>query len=131
MKDYNLEDLIAYAKSYEAEEKSLPIFFDPDHYSRTPIYRDENLEIVVICFAAGQTSTIHDHRGSNCVVRVVKGKMLEQLFRDKGDQLEFVENRYLEAGEVSGLDGVAIHQIGNVSKEGTVLLNFYSPPFRM
>jgi cysteine dioxygenase len=127
----NLEELIQYAKNYQAEEKGLPIFFDPDKYSRTPIYRSEKLEIVVICFAAGQTSSVHDHQGSNCVIRVVRGKMLEQLFRDNGDQLEFVSNHYLEPGDVSGLDGIAIHQISNMDKSGSVLINFYSPPFQV
>jgi len=126
---YSLEKLIQYAKDYIVDVKSLPIFFDPDHYSRNTIYKDDELEIVVICFNKGQTSSVHDHQGSNCVIRVIRGKMLEQIFKDNGDTLEFVSNHYLDAGDISGLDGVAIHQISNMDKQGTVLLNFYSPPF--
>ncbi len=131
MKDsiYSLDELVQFAKDYVVNEKELPISFDPTQYARTPIYKDENLEVVVICFSQGQTSSVHDHQGSSCVIRVVKGNMLEQLFEDKGEKFEFVSNHYLAAGDVSGLDGEAIHQISNMDKNGTVLLNFYSPPF--
>lgn len=126
---YTLEELLTFAKEYQYEESALPISYSDDKYVRTPIFKDQNLEVVVICFAPGQTSTVHDHQGSNCVIRVVRGKMLEQLFKDNGKDIEFVSNHYLNKDDVSGLDGVAIHQISNMSKEGTVLLNFYSPPF--
>ncbi len=122
-----LKELIELAKEYKFD--TLPINFDDKHYVRNVIYKDDKLEIVVICFSPGQTSTVHDHQGSNCVIRVVNGKILEQLFKDNGSHLEFVSNHYLNEGDVSGLNGIAIHQISNINKEGTVLLNFYSPPF--
>ena len=128
-KNFTLDELIKYASDYSFNAEALPVSFDNEKYVRTPIYKDDNLEIVCICFSPGQTSSVHDHQGSNCVIRVVSGKMLEQLFRDNGTHNVFVSNHYLNAGDVSGLDGVAIHQISNVNKEGTVLLNFYSPPF--
>jgi len=129
-KNYTLDELIQYASDYSFNEEALPVSFSTDNkYVRTAIYKDDHIEVVVICFSPGQTSTVHDHQGSNCAIRVVRGKMLEQLFKDNGTDIEFVSNHYLRQGDVSGLDGVAIHQISNMSKEGTVLLNFYSPPF--
>ncbi len=127
--NYTLDELTQFAKDYQYKEEELPIHFSEEKYVRTPIYKDAHLEIVVICFFPGQTSTVHDHQGSNCVIKVVRGKMLEQLFKDDGNSIAFVSNHYLNQGDVSGLDGVAIHQISNMSKDGTVLLNFYSPPF--
>lgn len=126
---YTLDELVQYAKDYSFREKELPVFFDPDKYSRIPISRDSHLEVVLICFGPGQTSSVHHHQGSSCVIRVVRGKMLEQLFSDKGDCLHFESNHYLSPGDVSGLDGDDIHQISNMDKDGTILLNFYSPPF--
>jgi cysteine dioxygenase len=128
MKYYTLEELIQLAKDYCYED--LPIFFSDDNkYTRVVISKDEHLEVVVICFGPGQTSTVHDHQGSNCVIRVVDGKILETLFKENNDSLEKISSHYINKGEVSGLDGVAVHQISNISKKGTVLLNFYSPPF--
>jgi len=34
-------------------------------------------------------------------------------------------------GDVSGLSGEQIHQLSNVDTAGSVLLNFYSPPFQV
>jgi len=128
---YNLKELIEYAEKYQFEESKLPIAFTDEPYTRTSIYKDDKLEVVVICFADGQTSSVHHHQGSNCVVRVVRGKVLETLFDDIADVLELESNHVLKAGDISGLDGKQIHQLSNMSKTGTVLLNFYSPPFKV
>jgi cysteine dioxygenase len=126
-----LHDLRELACRYTAEGE-LPIRFDGKPYTRIPIHRDDAVEIVVICFAEGQTSSVHNHEGSNCVVRVVSGKVLESLFSVAGDgTLRFERNQHLSPGDVSGLDGTQVHQISNLDSRGSVLLNFYSPPFRV
>ena len=129
MRNYTLDELVKFAKDYQCAE--LPISFSEDKYVRTPVYKDATLEIVVICFSPGQTSSVHDHKGSCCAVKVVKGKILEQLFKDNGEYLEFVSNKYLNQGDVSVLDGTAIHQVSCLDKSGSVLLNFYSPPSKV
>jgi cysteine dioxygenase len=126
-----LAELHAFASSYQMK-RDLPVRFDGSPYTRIPISRDGAIEVVVICLAEGQTSSVHDHQGSNCVVRVIKGKVLESLFSDVGDgTLRFERNHCLLAGDVSALDGAQVHQLINLDKQGTVLLNFYSPPFQL
>jgi len=128
---YDLPALLRFAKDYTYRVEDLPIRFATEPYTRIPIHRDENIEIVVICFASGQTSSVHDHRGSNCVIRVVRGKVLECLFAGIGETLHMDFHHYLHNGEISGLDGQQIHQLSNLDPAGTVLLNFYSPPFKI
>ena len=128
---YDLPALVRFAEDYQFAEDDLPIVFAAEPYTRIPIYRDEDIEIVVICFAGGQTSSVHDHQGSNCVIRVVRGKVLECLFEPDGDTLTMVEHHYLKPGDIGGLDGQQVHQLSNVDPGGTVLLNFYSPPFKL
>jgi cysteine dioxygenase len=128
---YDLPALVRFAADYRFEESDLPIVFAAEPYTRIPIYRDEKIEIVVICFAAGQTSSVHDHQGSNCVIRVVRGKVLECLFEPDGETLVMAEHHYLKPGDIGGLNGEQIHQLSNVDPGGTVLLNFYSPPFKL
>jgi predicted metal-dependent enzyme (double-stranded beta helix superfamily) len=128
---YTLDELSRLAREYPVS-RDLPERFDSQHYTRTTIYRDEDVEVVVICFAEGQTTSVHDHEGSNCVVRVLRGKMLENHFvESRNGQLDLLGNHDLRAGDVSGLDGEQIHQLCNLDPNGTVLLNFYSPPFKM
>jgi cysteine dioxygenase len=127
---YSVERLQRIAREYEAED-DLPVRFGGGHYTRTTVYRDERLEVVVICFADGQTTSVHDHQGSNCVIRVLRGKILENHFVAAGEQVDLLGSHYLQPGDVSGLDGQQIHQLCNLDRRGTVLLNFYSPPFKM
>lgn len=129
---YDLSTLTNFAYNYEIKPENLPIHFCDEPYTRTSISRNEDMEVVLVCFREGQTSSVHNHQGSNCVVRVVKGKLLETLYKeDVPGELAFYHQHYLRKGDISGLDGEAIHQLTNLSKDGTVLLNFYSPPFDM
>ena len=128
---YDLGDLERYAAEYEYQEADLPIRFSSEPYTRVVLHRGERIEVVLICFAAGQTSSVHHHRGSNCVVRVVRGKVLETLFERQADgTLAHLLHHYIRPGDVSGLDSEQIHQLSNVDDAGSVLLNFYSPPFQ-
>lgn len=126
---YSLRELEDFARDYTYDKASLPVEFSEDHYSRHVLHKDQHIEIVVICFSEGQTSSVHDHRGSNCVIRLVRGKIQEHLFEDRGENHEYLKSHCLNPGDVSGLDGTQVHQLSNLSKSGSVLLNFYSPPF--
>jgi cysteine dioxygenase len=129
---WELADLERFAADYQFRESELPIHFSAEPYTRIVLHRDESMEVVLICFAAGQTSSVHDHRGSNCVIRVVRGKILETLFdKTDGETLGYALHHYLAPGDVSGLNGEQIHQLSNVDNSGSVLLNFYSPPFQV
>ncbi|WP_439630285.1 cysteine dioxygenase [Gemmata sp.] len=128
---WELADLERYAAEYEYRDDELPVHFSAEPYTRISLHRDESMEVVLICFAAGQTSSVHDHRGSSCVIRVVNGMVLETLFeKAAGTTLAATGQHYLAPGDVSGLAGDRVHQLSNVDTAGTVLLNFYSPPFQ-
>jgi cysteine dioxygenase len=128
---WDLATLERYAADYQYQETELPIGFSSEPYTRIVLSRDESVEVVLICFSAGQTSSVHDHRGSNCVIRVLSGKILETLFvKAEHETLAYALHHYLEPGDVSGLDGEQIHQLSNMDNSGSVLLNFYSPPFQ-
>jgi cysteine dioxygenase len=134
----DLDELTEFAKSYKLPDK-LPISYNPDHYTRTPLYKNDYLEIVLICFEKGQSSSIHDHQGSNCIVRVISGKLLETLFdenkeylfSDKPANYSYSSHHDISEGDISGLDGTQVHQLSCLNGTGSVLVNFYSPPFKV
>ena len=123
------DELKRMAEAYQPPA-DLPTRFDETPYTRIPLSRDDEVEAVLICLAPGQTSSVHHHQRNNCAVRVVRGKALENLFGDDGDDLTLVSCNFLLEGDVSALDGEQVHQLCNLSKRGTVLVNFYSPPFK-
>lgn len=102
---------------------------DSESYVRIVLHRDEVLEAALLCFSAGQTSTIHDHQGSGCVIRMLEGAVLETLFEDSGSLYAPLTSRILRSGSISGVTGWEVHQISNVAHGPSVLLNYYSPPF--
>ena len=66
------------------------------------------------------------------MLRVLRGKVLENHFvAAAGGQLDLLGSHHLQPGDVSGLDGEQVHQLCNLDPAGTVLLNFYSPPFKV
>jgi cysteine dioxygenase len=128
---HSLDQLSRLAREYEAGG-DLPVRLAPGHYTRTTLHRDEVLEVALICFAEGQATSVHDHQGSNCVIRVLRGKVLENHFvATPNGQLDLLGSHNLQPGDVSGLDGLQVHQLCNLDPNGTVLLNFYSPPFKV
>ena len=126
---YDLSTLTSYANNYQFLKSELPIAFTNEPYTRLPIYKNSEIEIVLICFKNRQKSTIHHHQGSNCVIRVIDGELQETLFKEENDKFVAYSRYYLQKGDISGLDGTTIHQLKNIDENGTVLLNFYSPPF--
>jgi cysteine dioxygenase len=124
-----MRDLLRLAAESPVPPDITPADFTDRPYTRIPVERTADTEVVVIGFAGGQTSSVHDHRGSRCVVRVVSGRVLETLFRRHPDgTLEPARSRVLTPGTVSGLEGEEVHQITNLDPAGTMLLNVYSPP---
>ncbi len=37
-----------------------------DHYTRNCIFENENFELILLCWEAGQATPVHDHGGEEC-----------------------------------------------------------------
>jgi cysteine dioxygenase len=126
----SIEQLCERARLYPTESLEGRALFDEQSYVRRILLWTPDLEIVLLCWSAGQSSSIHDHRGSNCVTRVLTGRFRERLYQEdetSGVYLETV-SRMMEAGQISGLSGHQAHQVSNVLARGRgTLLNLYSP----
>ena len=85
----------------------------------------------VLCWRNGQRSPIHDHRGSSCVVRVLRGVLTETVF-------EFAPNGHVKAccsrdfdtGSLLASSDTDLHQVSNLQagQADLVTLHVYSPP---
>lgn len=107
------------------------IRFSDRAYTRNLVRGGEWYHVLVLCWKNGQRSPIHDHAGSTCAVRVLRGTLTETLF-------EFAPHRHVKAvfsrdfgpGSVLGSQDEDMHQVSNL-QEGTldlVTLHVYSPP---
>ncbi len=106
--------------------------FDERRYRRRSLYLGPAYEALLLCWRAGQRSSIHDHRGSRCAFRVMDGKGAESVFErsDAGLIYPTVTNEYPQ-GFVCAAEDEDIHQVSNLQlSEDLVNLHLYSPPLR-
>jgi cysteine dioxygenase len=107
------------------------IGFDDGCYRRNIIHSRPHYQALVLCWRSGQRSPIHDHRGSNCVVRVIAGRASETRFgpTPSGRLVPMWSHEHLE-GSTSACCGDEIHQMGNYQAPGQdlITLHLYTPP---
>jgi cysteine dioxygenase len=100
-------------------------------YARNPLRSGPHYQAWVMCWRNGQRSPIHDHKGSRCGVRVLRGTLTETYF-------EFAPNGHVKAmfsrdllpGQVCGSEDNDLHQISNLQADNAdlVTLHVYAPP---
>src|SRR5580658_8933077 len=98
-------------------------------YARRSVVRRENYELLVLTWAPSQGSVAHDHSGSLCGLKVMRGRLTEQLFEQGPDgQVRKTAATQLGAGQIIVDPGVVIHTLGNEATELLVTVHIYSPP---
>jgi cysteine dioxygenase len=105
--------------------------FSDRAYARNLVRAGPWYMALVLCWKNGQRSPIHDHAGSNCCVRVLRGALTETRF-------EFAPNGQVRAGGSHDYPPGAIltsadldlHQVSNLQAGDAplVTLHVYSPP---
>lgn len=93
--------------------------FAEDRYTRNLITSAAGWELRLLCWAPGQTSTLHGHGVSGCAFRVLAGSAEE--IRLGG------ERRALPVGTVAIAGADEVHQVGNVGDAPLVTLHLYAP----
>ena len=128
-----LEQLDALLEEVQLSTEDLRPYrsFKAGNYARHRVFRNQHVELLVLCWRPGQRTPIHDHNGSHGAVRVCEGVMWETLFeRDNESKLRYKSGRQWLPGNVTGAAVPDIHQLGNpeVSGQDMVTLHLYAPP---
>lgn len=120
--DVSLDDVIDCAR------------FNDERYQRNLLRSGSAYHALILCWRNGQRSPIHDHRGSSCGVRVLKGVMTETLFEVSANGLIFAtSSSELKEHSVCGSQDSDIHQVSNLQPDGRdlITLHIYSPPLHV
>jgi cysteine dioxygenase len=97
-------------------------------YARNIILQNENVEILLICWKKGQKSCIHDHPERGCLMKVLKGSLVEDVYVSENNNLKFVSSNILKTNNIGYKIGKThVHAIFSPN-EDTVSLHIYSPP---
>ncbi len=108
----------------------------PAAYTRTCVHRDSDFEVLLLNWAAGAASAIHDHGGQHCWMTVLEGRLLVEDFArlDSGQapgyaHVEPRERRTLGRGEVDTRSGpFDIHRVSAPSDSPAISLHVYAGP---
>lgn len=106
------------------------VYHDAAAYVRTLLYRDSRAELLVLSWAPGQRSPVHDHGAATGLMRIVSGEATERLYRrrEQGASKREHMTRMLRAGTVTNTLAETLHAISNESDAPLVTLHLYTPP---
>ena len=107
------------------------LHFAENSYNRNLVRSAPNYHLWVLCWKNGQRSPIHDHSGSTCVVRVLRGTLTETLFEmAPNGHVKASFSRDIAEGSVIGSEDADIHQVSNLQADDAdlVTLHVYAPP---
>lgn len=115
--------------SVSLDELAPFIRFDPARYADNPIHRTTRYELSCMCWEPGQASPIHDHRGSDCCVRVMQG-ILTNIGFGPSAAPHAGRTTELRAGGLIALHDTQTHRLANRRPPGDrlITLHAYSPP---
>ncbi len=109
--------------------------FNDHRYLRNLVCEGPWYHLLVLCWKSGQRSPIHNHAGSTCGFKVLKGEVTETRFDMTPAKIVHpVSTHPLPAGELAVTQDADIHQMSNLQAPSldVVTLHIYSPPlFRM
>jgi predicted metal-dependent enzyme (double-stranded beta helix superfamily) len=105
---------------------------DRTAYVRTLLHRDQRAELLALTWMQGQSSPLHDHGASTCIVRVAAGQAEEHLYRARSpsEPRRAYLRRTLKPGVVMRSPGDVAHTLGNAGPELLVTLHVYAPPLQ-
>ena len=125
-----LEDWLR-ATPLDLDRLATYLVFRPDRYVRNLVHAGPSYQALALCWRNGQRSPIHNHRGSACGVKVLRGTATESVFERAPNGLVVpTGSRELPPGYLCGSVDDDIHQVSNLQAGGAdlVTLHVYSPP---
>lgn len=123
-----LKDMECLLENYnENDWKQYIKFIDPK-YTRNVVYRDDLIEVILICWNSEAKSEIHDHPDKGCLFKILQGNLTEVVYDKDNNDFVIKEAKNLSSNKISYQEGKnGLHQIIN-GNEKTISLHIYSPP---
>ena len=130
--DFPIKKVSDFILSYDFSKKTLDKYshFNEKTFARNMIYKDQDFQILLICWSPGQLAPIHGHEGEKCWFKIISGTLEICNYKLESRsplKLKKIEKIHAHKGY---LDGPAdIHSVNNFSKEPVVTLHIYAKPY--
>jgi cysteine dioxygenase len=101
-------------------------------YTRNCIINNEKFELILICWKEGDQTSIHDHDGEECWVKVIAGEFKETIYKlNDLEELDIVKSSISKKNQITYMkDFMGFHRLENVSKKRSMSLHLYAKPIR-
>jgi cysteine dioxygenase len=115
---------------------SRPLLVCPGGYSRSCVYANGRFEVLLLNWAAGAVSPLHDHGGQHCWMQVLDGQLLvdDYLRIDAGERPGFARveaqgSRLMAAGDLDLRSGrFDLHRVSALPGVRALSLHIYAAP---
>jgi len=131
-----LEELMSLVRQVDVTCDDVAEFirFSSRGYTRNLVRAGPWYNLLVLCWKNGQRSPIHDHAGSTCAVRILRGTATETVFDySPHGHVWATGSRHHGPGKVIGTQDSDLHQISNLQPGDAdlVSLHVYTPPLML
>ena len=103
--------------------------YNTHSYQRVKLVSENNLNLYLLCWGPNQKTLIHDHPPQGCLLKVLKGNLIETTYYNGG----ITESNFLSVGNFAYREGSDIlHKIVNSGDYGVTLHLYpdnYKPRF--
>jgi uncharacterized NAD(P)/FAD-binding protein YdhS len=96
------------------------VSFGDESYVRSLIYKDPQLELRLLCWRPGQSSSLHAHGAAACAFKILRGTATETVLGDR--------DRVWAPGSIVEESAPRLHQVMNAGRDALLTLHAYSPP---
>jgi len=132
----NLNDCINIISLYDSKE--LLKYYPSDEefnnyknsygYYKKLIHNNDKFELYLIFWSPYACSPIHDHPEQGCILKLLSGKLIEEVFLNKNKKINFHNRNIILINDINNRNGNKIlHRIINLD-ELSVSLHLYFPP---
>lgn len=107
------------------------IFWNKNFYTRNCIARNNDYELLLLCWEQGQITPIHCHGGQECWVYMLQGSIEEKRYEEKqgSTELEVVQTTQMSEGKFSYMnDDMGLHSLRNTHPGQAMSLHLYMNP---
>ena len=126
------QDYNALAKDMELDVQDLARYatWSADRYTRNCIVRTEKYELILLCWEAGQETSIHCHGGEECWVYGAHGSLEEVHFEAaENGRPRKTGSHVLKARQVTYMnDDIGYHLLRNMTNGRAMSLHLYMNP---
>lgn len=114
-------------KSYSCIDIINRVRYSDNIYNKTLLYENDLFSIYIIGWKPLQESKIHNHPENGCLLKVIQGKLFENLYSNNDNKLSFINSNVINKNDIGYLAGdETLHNIVN-SDTHTISVHIYSP----